>query len=97
MTNWPCHAWLQKKLIWPTSKADIRVGYQLLGTNLGDGILCTVLPNYNIHGCLSAMGNICVKAKKCQECIFMQTVKKLNPWEKTIVDKSAWIKACLWV
>ena len=29
----------------------------------------------------------------CQKYIFVQTVKKLNLWEKTTVDKSAWIKA----
>ena len=29
----------------------------------------------------------------CPICIFVETVKKLNLWEKTAVDKSAWIKA----
>ena len=46
-----------------------------------------------------------LKSKKGRKCIFQgsgepnfklmtkQTVKKLNIWEKTAVDKSAWIKA----
>ena len=55
----------KKKVVRPTYKADLRVCYQLLWTNLGDGILCTLLPNHNIHGCLSAMDNISFKAKKC--------------------------------
>ena len=29
----------------------------------------------------------------CRKYIFVKTVKKLNLWEKTTVDKSAWIKA----
>ena len=65
MAHWPRHVWLQKKLVWPINKADLGVGYELLCTNLGDGILCTLLPNHNIHGCLSAMDNVCFKAKKC--------------------------------
>ena len=36
---------------------------RLLYTNLGDGVLCTLLPNHNIHGCLSAMDNIGFKTK----------------------------------
>ena len=31
---------------------------------------------------------------KCRKCIFVQTVKKLNFWEKAAVDESALIKAC---
>ena len=44
VTDWPCHVWLQKKL------GTLGVCYWLLYTNLGDGILCTLSPNYNIHG-----------------------------------------------
>ena len=65
MTNWPCHVWLQKKLVWPTNKADLGMCCQLFCTNLGDGILCILLPNHNTHRSLSATDNECFKAKKC--------------------------------
>ena len=50
MINWSCHVWLQKKLVWSTNRAALGVCYQLLCTNLGDGILCTWSPSHNIHG-----------------------------------------------
>ena len=36
-----------KKISMTTNKADLGVCYQLLCTNLGDGILCTLLSNHN--------------------------------------------------
>ena len=80
----------KKKLVWPTSKADIEVGYQLLGTNLGDGILCTVLSNYNIHRCLSVMDNVCFKAIKCVGMHFHANSKKTQS-----VGKNDCIQKCL--
>ena len=59
-----------KKISTTTYKADLGVCYQLLCTNLGDGILRTLLQIDNIHGCLSAMDNICFKAKKCVGNVF---------------------------
>ena len=50
MTDWPYHVCLQKKLVWPANKAALGVCYQLLFTNSGDGILCTLSPNHNIQG-----------------------------------------------
>ena len=38
LTDWPCHAWLQKR-VWPTNKATLGVCYWLLCTNLSDGNL----------------------------------------------------------
>ena len=49
MTDWPCYAWLQKNLIWPTNKAALGVCYRLLCTNLEDGIMCTLSPNQHVH------------------------------------------------
>ena len=72
MNNGPCHVWLQKKkLVGPTNKADLRVCNQILCTNLGNGILYTLLQNHNIHWCLSVMDNICFKAKKCARNTFL--------------------------
>ena len=51
MTDWPCHVWLQKKLVWPTNQAALeRCVTDFLCTSLGDGILCTLSPNHNIQG-----------------------------------------------
>ena len=84
----------KKNLVGPTNKADLGVCYQILCTNLGNGILYTLLQNHNIHWCLSAMDNICFKAKKCVGNTFLcKQLKNSNLWEKTTVDKSAWIKA----
>ena len=84
--------------------------YLLLCTILSDGTSCSLPPNHNIHKgkwCLFAMKNMSFEVKKSRKCIFQgfgepsskilakQTVKKLNLWEKTAVDKSAWIKACI--
>ena len=49
MTKWPCHVWLQKSYYDPPTSQS-RGCYQLLYTNLGDGVLCTLSPNHNIHG-----------------------------------------------
>ena len=84
----------KKNLVGPTNKADLGVCYQILCTNLGNGILYTLLQNHNIHWCLSAMDNICFKAKKCVGNTFLcKQLKNSNLWEKMTVDKSAWIKA----
>ena len=49
MTDWHCHTWLQKKLVWPTNKAALGVCYQLLCINMSDGTLYTLPPKHNIH------------------------------------------------
>ena len=76
----------------------------------GDGILCTLLPNHNVHrenGAHQQQTTNVLKSKSVLEMHFSaiwgpkfidlanKTVKKLNLWEKTAVDKSAWIKACV--
>ena len=84
--------------------AALKVCYQLLCTNLGDGISCTLSPNHNIQGEM-------VFISEGQHMLWSQSVEmyfpaiwiskftnlinseKLNLWEKTAVDKSAWIKA----
>ena len=49
MTDWPCHAWLQKKKVPPTNKATLGVCYQRLCIDLSDGILCTLSPKHNLY------------------------------------------------
>ena len=104
MTDWPCHVWLQKKIVLPTNKAALGVCYRFLCTNLGDGILCTLWPNHNIHevnGVYQQWTQYALKSKSVVEMHFPGiwrskftdfASKKLNLWEKTAVDKSAWIK-----
>ena len=104
MTDWPCHVWLQKKLVLLTNKAALGVCYRLLCTNLGDGILCTLWPNHNIHevnGVYQRWTTYALKSKSVVEINFPGIWRskftdfagtKLNLWEKTAVDKSAWIK-----
>ena len=73
MTDWPCHVWLQRKLVWPTSKAALGGFYQLLCTNLDDGILCTLLPNHNIHrgnGVYQQWARYVLKSKSVSEIHF---------------------------
>ena len=73
--DWPCNVWLQKKLVWPTNKAALGVCYQLLCTNLGDGILCALSPNHNIHrenGVYQGW-TICALKSKFQKCIFQRS------------------------
>ena len=79
---------------------------QLLCTNMDDVILCTLSPNHNIHeekGVYQRQTMYALKSKSVLEMHFLrpgdpnlltqQTVKKLNLYEKTARDKSAWIKA----
>ena len=95
MTDWPCHVWLEKRIVWPSNKTDLGVRYQLLCTNLGDETLCTLLPNHNIHGCLSATANVCFKAKRCVRNAFLCKQEKNSIFGKnTAVGKIAWIKSC---
>ena len=64
MTEWPGHVWLQKKMVWTTNKAALGGG----GTDLGDGILCILSLNQNIHvekWCLPAMNKMSFEVKKC--------------------------------
>ena len=50
MTNWPSKVWLQIKIVWPSpTRQPWRGVLPTLCTSLGDGILCTLLPNHNIH------------------------------------------------
>ena len=78
-----------KKLVWPANKADLGVSYQLLCTNLEDGILCTLLPNHNIHGCLL----YALKPKSVLETHFRANSKKTqslgkNGCRQKCLDKS---------
>ena len=78
-----------KKLVWPANKADLGVSYQLLCTNLEDGILCTLLPNHNIHGCLL----YALKPKSVLETHFRANSKKTqslgkNGCRQKYLDKS---------
>ena len=45
------------------------------------------------------MDNVCFKAKKCvgKEMHFLANSKKTQSLEKMAVDKSAWIKACMYM
>ena len=109
MTDWPSHVCLQKKLVIPTNKAALGVCYQLLCISLGDGILCTLSPNHNIHGengVYQQWTMYALKSKSGLEIHFpviwrskftdlANSKKPRNLWEKMAVDKSAWIKACL--
>ena len=68
----------------------------------GNGILCTLSPNHNIHR-ENGVYQYALKSKSVLEMHFpaiwrskftvLQTVKKLNLWKKTAVGKSA-LKAC---
>ena len=106
MTNWPCHVWLQKNLVWSTNEAALWVSYRLLRTSLGDGILCTLSPNHNIHevnGIYLRWATYALKSKSVSKMHFPGiwrskftdfAGKKRNLWKKkTAADKSAWIKA----
>ena len=87
----------------------LEVCYWLLCTNLGDGIYYSLSPSCNIHrinGVYQWWTTHAFKSKSVPEmhCLAIWTSKftdfasktKLNLWEKTAVDKSAWIKACLY-
>ena len=85
--------------------------YQLLCTNLDDGIFCTLSPSHNIHGenvDYQQQTMYALKSKSVSEMDFpaiwrskftdlANRKKKLNLWEKMAIDKSAWIKASLMV
>ena len=71
-----------------------------------DPILCTLSPHYNVHrenGVYQQWATYALKSKSVPRMHFLAiwrskfadlaTVKKLNLWEKTAVDRSAWIKA----
>ena len=56
-----------KKIVGTTNKAALEVCYWLLYTVLGDGIVCILSLNHNIHGgkwCLSAMHKMSFEVKK---------------------------------
>ena len=62
MTEWPGHVWLQKKWYEPQTRQPWG------GTDLGDGILCILSLNQNIHvekWCLPAMNKMSFEVKKC--------------------------------
>ena len=77
-----------KKRIWSTSKTSLGVSYWVLCTNLGDGVLCTLSLNHNIHRekwCLSAMDKMSFEVKKCVGNAFSrdletQMLKFLPSW-----------------
>ena len=106
MNDWPCHVWLQKKLVWPTNNAALGVCYQLLCTNLGDEILCTLSSDNNIHGENSVYQWWTMYASKSKNVLEMHfsvictskftdlaNSRKVSFWKKMPVDKSTWIKA----
>ena len=72
------------------------VCYQLLCTNLGDVISCTLSLNHNIHGekrYLSGMDNMSCEVKKCVGNAFSRDLE--TQMLKMAVDKSVWTKAWL--
>ena len=89
MSNWLCH-----------------VCYQLLCVKLGDAVVCSLSPNQNINeedGVYQWWTTYPLKSK-CVSKMHFPTIwrskftdlvnsKKLNLWENTVVDKSAWITA----
>ena len=65
--------------------------------SLNEAWPCILSLDHNIHGkkwFLSAMDKMFFEVKKCVGNVFSRDLKKLNLWEKTAVEKSAWIKAC---
>ena len=70
--------------------------YQLLCTNLGDGILHTLLSNHNIHRVYQRWTMYALKRKCVLEMHFRANSKKTQSLGKTAVDKSARIKACIY-
>ena len=51
MTNWPCHVWLQKKIVWPTNKGALGGGVtNFYMYQFGWWDIVYLSPNHNIHG-----------------------------------------------
>ena len=71
MTNWPCHVWLHKKIVWPTNKADLEVSYQLLWYFIMKPYI------HREKWCLSVMINVCFEVKR--KCIFHWKFHNLSP------------------
>ena len=73
--------------------ADSGLCFQLLCTNLGDVILCTLLPNCNIHGCLQQWTKYALKPKSVSKKHFCGNSKKTqslgkNGCRQKCLDKS---------
>ena len=62
--------------------ADSGLCFQLLCTNLGDEILCTLLPNRNIHGCLQQWRKYALKPKSVSKIHFCANSKETQSLEK---------------
>ena len=67
MVDCPCHVSLQKKISMTHQQGTLKLYYLLLCTNVGDGILCALSTDHNIHGenGVSLMDNVCFEVKKC--------------------------------
>ena len=58
----------KKKMVRATNKVALGVCYQLLRINVGDGILCVLSLNHNIHRekwCLPTKDKTSFEVKKC--------------------------------
>ena len=88
-------------------QGSLGVCYQLICTNLGDGIPCTLSPNHNIHGendVYQQWTTFALKPKSVSEIHFpaiwrfkfidLANSKKTQTLGETAVDKSAWVNAC---
>ena len=107
MVDCPCHVWLQKKISMTHQQGTLKLYYLLLCTNVGDGILCALSTDHNIHGengVYHWWTTYALKSKSVSEMHFpaiwrhkftdlANSKKNLNLREKTAVDKSVWIKA----
>ena len=95
MTDWPCHAWLQNKLVWPTNKAALGVCCRLLCTNLLMKFCVLYHQTIMFTGKMVYIRNgqhMLWSQKVYRKSIFQQsgdsslltekTVKKPNLWEK---------------
>ena len=71
MTDWPCHIWLQKKLVWPTNKAALEVCYRRLCAKLLMGFC--VLYLHTIMVFISNGQHMLWSQKVCRKCIFQRS------------------------
>ena len=90
-------------------QGTLGVCYRLICTNFGDGFLCTLSPNHNIHrenGVYHWWTTYTLKSRSVSEIHFpafwrykftdFKNSKKNSIFgKKTAVGKNAWIKACI--
>ena len=108
MAGWPCHVWLQKKISMIHWQGSLGGVLQTFMHQFVDEILCNLSPSHNVHrenGIYQQWTMYALKSESVLEMHFpaiwrskftdLANSKKLNLWEETAVDKSAWIKAWL--